>query len=57
MIGHPVVQRQDVFSDRGRVADHDGISAIEHRALGEIATALQVDEAALLQIARVHTAA
>ena len=45
----PIEQRQDVFLIGADVADFDGISAVEHKALDEIAAALQVDKAALLR--------
>ena len=46
--GRPHEQRTDVFFVAADVADHDGIAACEHVALGEIALALCVDKAALL---------
>jgi hypothetical protein len=42
-----------VFLIAADVADHEGISEIEDKALSEIATALCVDKAALLGTARV----
>ena len=45
----PIEQRQDVFLIGADVADFDGISAVEHKALDEIAGALQVDKSALLR--------
>lgn len=45
----PIVQRQDVFLIAADVADFGGISAVEHKALDEIAAALQVDKPALLR--------
>ncbi len=47
----PVQQRHDVFLIAADVADQEGISPIEDRALVEIAAALGVDKAALLQVA------
>ncbi|RVU21119.1 tellurite resistance TerB family protein [Methylobacterium oryzihabitans] len=46
--GRPLEQRQSVFLIAADVADHEGISPVEHRALGEIAAALGLDMAALL---------
>ena len=37
------------------VADHEGISDVEQRALSEIADALTIDKAALLQVAQVRS--
>jgi tellurite resistance protein len=48
----PEEQRQNVFLIAADVADHEGISEIEDKALAEIATALSVDKAMLLQTAR-----
>ncbi|KAB1071657.1 tellurite resistance TerB family protein [Methylobacterium planeticum] len=45
-------QRQNVFLIAADVADHEGISAIEGKALTEIAAALSVDKAALLATAQ-----
>lgn len=45
----PVEQRQDVFLIGADVADFGGISDVEHKALDEIAAALQVDKATLLR--------
>ena len=45
----PVEQRQDVFLIGADVADFGGISAVEHKALDEIAGALHVDKTALLR--------
>lgn len=45
----PVDQRQDVFLIGADVADFDGISDVEHKALDEIAGALHVDKPALLR--------
>lgn len=45
----PIDQRQDVFLIAADVADFGGISDIEHKALDEIAAALQVDKSALLR--------
>jgi tellurite resistance protein len=47
--GRPIEQRQDAFLVAADVADHEGISEIENRALTEIATALLVDKMALMQ--------
>ena len=44
----PSAQRQDVFLIAADVADQDGISAIENRALDEIADGLAVDKDDLL---------
>ena len=44
----PIEQRQDVFLIAADVADHGGISEIEHRALDEIGANLQVDKSTLL---------
>ena len=49
--GRPMEQRQDAFLVPADVADHEGISEIEDRALIEIATALLVDKTALMQTA------
>lgn len=45
----PVDQRQDVFLIGADVADFGGISAVEHKALEEIAGSLHVDKTALLR--------
>ncbi|MGU3423165.1 Tellurite resistance protein TerB, partial [Methylobacterium sp. D54C] len=45
----PIEQRQDVFLIGADVADIDGISEVEHKALDEIAGARQVDKSALLR--------
>ena len=45
----PVEQRQDVFLIGADVADFGGISDVEHKALDEIAAALQVDKSTLLR--------
>lgn len=42
-------QRQDIFLIAADVADFGGISAVEHKALDEIAAALKLDKAALLR--------
>lgn len=47
--GRPMEQRQDAFLVAADVADHEGISEIEDRALTEIATALLVDKTTLMQ--------
>ena len=47
--GRPAEQREGVFLVATDVADHDGIAEIEHAALAEIAAALLVDKAQLLQ--------
>lgn len=52
--GRPLDQRQDAFLVAADVADHEGISEIEHKALTEIAAALIVDKAQLLEAARVR---
>ena len=49
----PEDQRQNVLLIAADVADHEGISEIEDKALTEIAAALSVDKATLLQTARV----
>ena len=49
--GRPMEQRQDAFLVAADVADHEGISEIEDRALTEIAAALLVDKTALIQTA------
>ncbi|MEH3145391.1 MAG: tellurite resistance TerB family protein [Methylobacterium frigidaeris] len=46
--GRPREQRQSVFLIAADVADHEGISPVEHKALGEVAAALGLDMAALL---------
>ena len=46
--GRPADQRESVFLVAADVADHDGIAEIEHAALTEIARALIVDKARLL---------
>ena len=51
----PVAQRHDVFLIAADVADHEGISPVEERALSEIADALTIDKAALLQVAQVRS--
>ena len=52
--GRPAEQRDDVFLIATDVADHEGISEVEDRALIEIAAALIVDKARLTQVARVR---
>lgn len=44
----PEEQRRNVFLIAADVADHEGISEVEHRALDEIAGALHLDKRALL---------
>ncbi len=44
----PAEQRQSVFLIAADVADFEGISPSEHRALTEVATALDLDRDALL---------
>ncbi|GJE43475.1 tellurite resistance TerB family protein [Methylobacterium soli] len=51
--GRSEEQRQNVFLIAADVADHEGISEIEGKALAEIATALSVDKTALLETAPV----
>jgi tellurite resistance protein len=46
----PLEQRQDVFLIAADVADQGGISALEHKALDEIAEVLGVEKAALLGV-------
>jgi tellurite resistance protein len=46
----PLAQRHDVFLTAADVADFEGISAIEDRALAEIAATLDVDRTALLDM-------
>ena len=45
----PADQRQDVFLIAANVADQEGTSPVENKALSQIAEALAVDEADLLQ--------
>lgn len=45
----PVALRERVFLIAADVADHDGIAAVEHVALQQIASALRVDRVRLLQ--------
>ncbi len=45
----PVALRERVFLIAADVADHDGIAAVEHAALDQIASALRVDRIRLLQ--------
>ncbi|WCS24191.1 tellurite resistance TerB family protein [Methylobacterium sp. NMS14P] len=49
-------QREGVFLVAADVADHDGIAEVEHAALAEIAAALLVNKAALLQTVPARTA-
>lgn len=49
LAGRPADQRENVFLVASDVADHEGIAEIEDAALSEIAAALLVDKAALLQ--------
>lgn len=51
IVDRPIEQRHDVFLIAADVADQDGISEIEDRALAEIAEALAVDKSALLHTA------
>ncbi len=51
LAGRSIEQRQDVFLIAADVADQEGISEIESRALDEIAEALAVEKAGLLQTA------
>ena len=53
--GRPSEQREAVFLVAADVADHDGIAEIEHAALAEIATALLVDKARLLEAVPVRS--
>lgn len=53
LAGRPADQREHVFLIAAEVADHDGIADIERTALGEIATALGVDQGKLMQLAPV----
>ncbi|TXN53297.1 Tellurite resistance protein TerB, partial [Methylobacterium sp. WL2] len=53
--GRPMEQRQDAFLVAADVADHEGVSEIEDKALTEIAAALIVDKAALMQTAVART--
>lgn len=50
--GRPSDQRDDVFLMAADVADYEGISEVEDRALVEIAAALHVDKADLLHATR-----
>jgi tellurite resistance protein len=50
----PLHQRENVFLIAADVADQDGISGIEASALGEIASALQVDGIGLLRASPVR---
>ena len=52
--GRSMEQRESVFLVAADVADHDGIADIEHVALTEIAAALLVDKAVLLQTVPAH---
>jgi tellurite resistance protein len=54
LAGRPPDQRERVFLIAAEVADHDGIADIERVALSEIAAALGVDTARLLQLAPVQ---
>ncbi|KNY19550.1 tellurite resistance TerB family protein [Methylobacterium sp. ARG-1] len=47
--GRPMEQRQDAFLVAADVADHEGVSEIEDKALAEIAAALIVDKSELMQ--------
>ena len=53
--GRPMEQRQDAFLVAADVADHEGVSEIEDRALAEIAAALLVDKAGLLEAVPVRS--
>lgn len=53
--GRPMEQRQDAFLVAADVADHDGVSEIEDKALAEIAAALIVNKAALMHTAVART--
>lgn len=53
--GRPAEERERVFLIAADVADHDGIAEIEHAALTEIATALDVDKARLLRVGAAQT--
>ncbi|KQP34436.1 Tellurite resistance protein TerB [Methylobacterium sp. Leaf102] len=48
LVGREAGQREAVFLIAADVADQAGISAVEHRALAEIAAALSVDKDRLL---------
>ena len=52
IVERPIEQRHDVFLIATDVADREGISGIEDKALSEIAEALGVDKAALLHVAQ-----
>jgi tellurite resistance protein len=49
IVDRPMTQRQDVSLIAADVADFGGISEVEHKVLDEIARALKVDKAALLE--------
>lgn len=49
-----VEQRNSAFLIAADVADYEGISEVEHRALDEIAATLGVDKAALLAASPAH---
>lgn len=53
--GRPMEQRQDAFLVAVDVADHEGISEIEDKALTEIAVALIVNKSELMQTAVART--
>ncbi|MCJ2055638.1 tellurite resistance TerB family protein [Methylobacterium sp. J-048] len=53
--GRPMEQRQDAFLVAFDVADHEGISEIEDKALTEIAAALIVNKPELMQTAVART--
>lgn len=53
--GRPMEQRQDAFLVAADVADHEGVSEIEDRALAEIAAALLVDKVGLLEAVPVRS--
>ena len=49
--GRPIEQRQNAFLVAADVADHEGVSEIEDKALTEIAAALIVDKPELMRTA------
>lgn len=49
IVGRPEAQRRNVFLLAADVADHEGISAAERAALGEVAAALGLDGESLLE--------
>lgn len=54
--GRPAGQRESVFLVANDVAVHDGIAEIEHVALAEVATALIVVKARLLEVGPARSA-